>query len=87
MDIRLILLLKKTARERLTWLKTLAARHPYYGGMHRLYRSGVRPLPIFPNTQATSSANREASGEHIKHNRGYCQSVRAGTGKLFLPRS
>ena len=46
MDIKLILLLKKTARERLAWLKTLAAQHPYYGGMHRLYRSGVRPLTM-----------------------------------------
>ena len=46
MDIKLIPLLKKTARERLTWLKTLAARHPYYGGLHRLYRSGVRPLTM-----------------------------------------
>ena len=46
MHIKLIPLLKKTARERLTWLKALAARHPYYGGLHRLYRSGVRPLTM-----------------------------------------
>ena len=46
MDIKLIPLLKKTARERLTWLKTLAAQHPYYGGLHRLYRSGFRPLTM-----------------------------------------
>ena len=46
MHIKLIPLLKKTARERLTWLKTLAAQHPYYGGPHRLYRSGVRPLTM-----------------------------------------
>ena len=45
MDIKLIPLLKKTARERLTWLKTLAAQHPFLASPF-VFRGKICYFPV-----------------------------------------
>jgi len=46
MELKIIPLLGKAARDRLTSLKALVARYPHYGDMRQVYRQGFQPLTV-----------------------------------------
>jgi len=71
MEIKIIALLGKSPRDRLTNLKVLAARYPHYGDMRQVYRHGFRPL-------TTRHCPMNASGPERATRRFYEDAEQAG---------